>query len=92
MSSETSYDSGAPTIEVRIYRDDVLLVRELCETEEDAAALVEQWSDAGNVYVVVDDLSARHGPEDILAPDDFVLDEDEGGPLSSATLPGYGTE
>lgn len=70
MPADASYDTGAPTIEVRIYRGGQLLVRELVETEEDAAALVEQWSAVENVYALVDDLSARHAPGDILGPDE----------------------
>ena len=92
MSAERSYDTGAPTIEVCIYRNDLLLVRELCESEEEATTVVEQWSDVENVYVLVDDLSARHGPEDILAPDELPLSDDEDFSIDSATLPGYGTE
>ncbi len=77
MPAGTPYDIGAPTIEVRIFRDDQLLVRELCESEEEAAALVEQWSDTDNVYVLVDDLSAHHGPGDILAPDELPSGDDD---------------
>lgn len=92
MSAGTSYDTGAPTIEVRIYRDDELLVRELCESEAEAATVVEQWSDVANVYVLVDDLSAHHGPEDILAPDELPISDDEDSNIASATIPGCGTE
>jgi len=82
---------GAPTIEVRIYRNSRLLVQALCESEEEAAAVVEQWSDVANVYVIVDDLSAKHGPGDVLAPEDPLLGDDEL-PIAAAPLPGYGTE
>ena len=92
MPAGTFYDSGAPTIDVRIYRDEQLLVRELCESEEEAAAVAEQWSDVENVYVLVDDLSAHHGPGDILAPDELPLSDDEDHSIASATVPGFGTE
>lgn len=92
MPDGTLYDTGAPTIEVRIYRDDQLLVRELCESDEEAAAVVGQWSDADNVYVLVDDLSAHHGPGDILAPDEPVTSSEEECSIASAPLPGCGTE
>lgn len=92
MSAEMSYDAGAPTIEVRVYRGDDLVVRELCESEEEAALVVEQWSDVEDVDVLVDDLSAHHGPEDILAADDLAVSDDEGYPVESARLPGRGTE
>ena len=76
MPAGTEYDAGAPTIEVRVYRDDLLLARELCETEADAAAVVQRWSEVENVYVLTDDLSATHGPGDILAPDDLPTSDD----------------
>jgi hypothetical protein len=86
------YDTGSPTIEVRVHRGDELLARELCETEEEAATVVEKWSDVEGVDVLVDDLSAHHGPEDILAPDDLPLTDDEDHPVVSALIPGRGTE
>lgn len=92
MPAGTFYDIGAPTIEVRIYRNDQLMVRELCESEEEAAAVVEQWSDLENMHVSVDDLSARHGPEDILAPDEPSMSDDEDYCIASATVPGRGAE
>jgi hypothetical protein len=88
--STTRYDPGAPTIEVRVYESGRLLTRELCESEEDAAALVEHWSDVPNVYVVADDLTSKHGPDDILAPEVPTVDDDH--PIASAPLPGYWTE
>lgn len=92
MPSGTSYDTGAPTIEVRIYRNGQLLIRELVETEEDGAAVVEQWSDVENVYVLMDDLSARHAPGDILAPDELVRTDEEDRAICAAAIPGRGTE
>ena len=50
---------------MRIYDHDRLLARELCESEEDAAAVVERWSDVANLFVVADDLSTKHEPDDI---------------------------
>jgi hypothetical protein len=92
MPAGALYDTGAATIVVRIYRNDQLLVRELCESEDEVTAVVEQWSDVGNVYVVVDDLSAHHGPEDILAPEELPMGGDEDRSIASAPIPGYGTE
>lgn len=92
MSAGRSYDPGAPTIEVRIYRDGQLLDTELCESEEEAATVVKQWSDIENVYVLVDDLSAHHDPGDILAPDELPMSDDEDFSIGSATIPGLGTE
>ena len=53
---------------------------------------MEQWSDVENVYVLVDDLSAHHGPGDILAPDELLMSDDEDYSIASATIPGCGTE
>jgi hypothetical protein len=90
MAAGTFYDTGAPTIELHIYGNDQLLVRELCESEEDAAAVVDQWSDVGNVSVIVDDLSAHHGPGDILAPDELAVSDDEDHSIASAPFPATG--
>jgi hypothetical protein len=92
MSEGTIYDSGAPTLEVRIYDQGRLVTRELCESEEDAASVVERWRDVGNFFVVVDDLSSKHEADDILAPEEPLTDDDEDQPIADAPLPGYGTE
>jgi hypothetical protein len=92
MSAGTLYDTGAQPVEVRIYDHGRLLTRELCESEDDAAAVVERWSDVANLFVVADDISAQHEPDDILAPEDPLMGGDEDQPLASMPLPGYGTE
>lgn len=64
------YDAGAtPTIEVSVFRHGELIERQLCESEEDAAALVEQWSELEDVTCLVDDLSFHHSPDDVLEPE-----------------------
>lgn len=88
--STTLYDAGAPATEVRIYRDGQLLARELCESEDDAAAVVDRWSELGNVSFLVDDLSAQHVAGDILAP--VPPDIEEGYPIAMAHLTGRGVE
>ena len=55
-----------PTVEVRIYRDGRLVQRELCESEEDAALVVEKWSEIEGTEFEVDDLSSPHQPDQIL--------------------------
>jgi hypothetical protein len=91
MSEGTLDDAASPTLEVRIYDHGRLLTRELCESEEDAASVVERWQEVANVLVVVDDLASKHGPDDILAPEEPLID-DEDLPIAIAPLPGYGTE
>lgn len=92
MSAVTHDDAGAPTIEVRIYDRGRLLTRELCESEDDAAAVVERWSDQPHLSFVVDDLGTEHGPDDILAPEEPFTGGDDDHPIATAPLPGYGTE
>ena len=63
----------APVIEVRVYRDGVLVQRELCESEDQAADVVDTWSELEGVVCEVDDLSVRHRPGDILEPEPAVI-------------------
>lgn len=66
-----------PTVEVRVYRHGELVHRELCESEEQAALVIEEWSEMDGVECEVDDLSVRHEPGDILEPEPAeLLDED----------------
>ncbi|MFI5041632.1 MAG: hypothetical protein ACHQNA_07265 [Acidimicrobiales bacterium] len=58
-----------PTIEVRVYRRGELIRRELCESEEEAALVVEGWAEVEDVECEVDDLSVRHRPGDVLEPE-----------------------
>lgn len=92
MSATTLDDTGAPTLEVRIYDHDLLLARELCEAEDDAAAVVARWSDVANLFVVADDLSITHESDDILAPDGPLVGSGEDLPIASTPIPGCGTE
>lgn len=55
-----------PTVEVRVYRDGRLVHRELCESDEDAGLVVEEWSEVEGTGFEVDDLSLRHRPDQIL--------------------------
>ncbi|TVT38129.1 hypothetical protein FNH05_24595 [Amycolatopsis rhizosphaerae] len=57
------------TIEVRVFRDDELVQRELCESEEQAAEVVEAWAEVDGVTTEVDDLSFHHRPGDLLEPE-----------------------
>jgi hypothetical protein len=65
MSELRPADLGeTPALEVRIYRDGVLVHSELCESEEDAAAVVEAWEQEPRTTCEVADLSAqRHDVE-----------------------------
>ncbi|WP_340681401.1 hypothetical protein LCL61_21760 [Amycolatopsis coloradensis] len=65
------------TIEVRVHQDGRLLHRELCESDEEATAVVERWQELDGVTCEVDDLTTRHRAGDILEPEPSdLLDED----------------
>jgi hypothetical protein len=65
----------APAVEVTVYRDGAVIHRELCETDVDAEAVVEQWKEVDGTEIQVDDLSVHHRPTDILEPTESVVDE-----------------
>jgi hypothetical protein len=92
MSAGTLYDTGAATIEVRIYSGDQLLMREFCESEDDAEGVVDRWSDPADLFVVADDLSAKHGPGDVVAPEPPIEATEEELTIASMPIPGLGTE
>lgn len=91
MSLGTQCKTGAPTIEVLVHKDGQLLVREPVETGDDAAAVVERWSDAESVDVLPADVSV-HVPRDDLASAELPAGDDEDRPIAAATIPGWGTE
>jgi hypothetical protein len=64
-SLEGKFDE-TPTVEVRVYRDGRLVHRELCESDEHAALVVEEWSEVEGTGFEVDDLSSPHRPDQIL--------------------------
>lgn len=64
------YDADAtPSIEVRVFRGDELIERRLCESDEEAAEVVEQWAEVEDVTCLVDDLSFHHTQNDVLEPE-----------------------
>jgi hypothetical protein len=66
----------APTVEVRVFRHGELVHTELCESDEQAALVIEEWAEHDGVTCEVDDLSIRHRPGDILAPEPADLREE----------------
>jgi hypothetical protein len=82
----------AAKIEVRIYRDDRLRVRQTCDTSAEAAAIVEQASDEDHVFLLVDDGRRDPGPGDVVTRGESPWDADDGQPIATAQLPGHGTE
>jgi hypothetical protein len=69
MSEQQYAPDGTPSIEVRVYRHGDLIERRMCESEEEAAAVVEEWSELDDVSCLVDDLSFHHAPGDVLEPE-----------------------
>ena len=76
MRPVRQFGDEAPTIEVVAFRDGHEIGRELCDTPEEAAEAVEQWSDQQGVVCNVDDISVRHAPPDILDSLPEPVDED----------------
>lgn len=77
MRPVRSFGAESPTVEVVVCRDGREVARELCDSAEDAALVVEQWSEDPGVMCQVDDLSECHRPEDIRDPSpDDPLDDD----------------
>ena len=76
MSNVFEERDETPTIEVRVFRHGELVHRELCESEEQASLVVDEWSELDGIECEVDDLSVRHRPGDILEPEPAELLED----------------
>ena len=54
----------APTIEVRVYQDGELLLRQECDRDE-AVAIVDRASDSDHVYLLVHSTTSNRGPGDV---------------------------
>ncbi len=67
--SEQYGPEGTPSIEVRIFRHGDLIERQLCESDQEAADVVERWSELDDVTCLVDDLSFHHSPDEVLEPE-----------------------
>ncbi len=92
MFAGTLDEAAAPTIEVRVYRNDRLLLRESCLDPKHAAAIAAEASDLDHVYLLVDDGVADLGPGDVFLREDPGWDGEEVQPLADQQLPGLGTE
>jgi len=78
MSDTESAVWDTPTIEVRVYRDGNLVQRELCETDVEAAAVVDAWSEVEGIVCQVDDLSSGSAPAGVLDPRRWEVSADAG--------------
>ncbi len=77
MSDVFEQRDEVPTIEVRVFRHGDLVHRELCESEEQASLVVDEWAEQEGIECEVDDLSVRHRPGDILEPELAELHEED---------------
>ena len=77
MSDTESAVWATPVVEVRVYRDGSLVQRELCETEVEAAAVVEAWSEVDGVVCQVGDLSTESASAGVLDPRPWEVDADD---------------
>lgn len=75
-ASGIEYGDEAPALEVVVYRHGEVVHRELVESEEAAADVVDAWSEQEGVECTVDDLSVRHRAGDILEPEPSELPDD----------------
>jgi len=75
----TEFDES-PTVEVIVFRHGHEIRRELCESAEQVAAVVDLWSELEGVHCQVDDLAVHHTPGQILEPTADVFDTDEYAP------------
>lgn len=71
-----------PAVEVRVFRYGELIQRVLCESVEEAASVVEHWSELDGTECEVDDLSVHHHLGDVLEPEPAEPGEDEHGHAS----------
>jgi hypothetical protein len=53
-TQQLSETVGTPTLEVRVYRGDTLIERELCESEDEVALVVATWSEREDLDDLVD--------------------------------------
>jgi hypothetical protein len=67
----------APTIEVRVFRHGELVHQELCESEAQAALVIDEWAELDGVACEVDDLSVHHRPGEILEPELAELQQED---------------
>ncbi len=78
MSDSTSSEFGdGAAVEVIVFQHGAEIHRELCESTEQAATVVDLWSERDGVECQVDDLSIHHGPNDILEPSPDMDPDDE---------------
>jgi hypothetical protein len=88
MSEVRPQDVGeTPTIEVRVYRRGGLIHRELCESEEQASLVVEEWEDLEEVACEVEDLSPRHVDPEAAAEHELAASSWEDYPRVSESPP-----
>ena len=77
MDDATTPIAEGRTVEVVVFRHGDEVHRELCESAEAAALVVEEWGEQDGVQCQVDDLSVHHRPGQILEPEPAEFDDAE---------------
>ena len=75
MTCDLRISARRRRFEGRAYRDGVLVSRELCESEEDAAAFVETREQEPGIECEVDDLSVRSHNVEVFEVEPTDVDE-----------------
>jgi hypothetical protein len=75
MTEPRGYDpASTPSIEVQVFRHGHLVLTELCDSEDDAADVIDRWSELPGVQCLIQDLSSPVRGDDALLESD-VLDD-----------------
>ena len=76
------YDIETPALWLNVYEHGRRVARIPCESQEDAARVIEQWEDAEGIEWELEDFAARHDALDVLAPEpeDAIPEEEYRGP------------
>ena len=83
MRVMSEIQDSTPTVEVRVFRDGVLVQLELCESDDDARAVVDAWSEVEGVTCRIEDLVRDRAPAGVLDPRPWEVDPDDAYPASA---------
>jgi hypothetical protein len=67
------FDANDRNLEVVVFRRGAEIHREVCESLDEAASIVDYWNEQDGIECRVDDLAVHHGPGDILESTDDEL-------------------
>jgi hypothetical protein len=67
--SQTWSHDSTPKVAVRVYDHGALIETVLCDSEGEAAVVVERWTERVGFTCQVDDVAEYANPDDALEPD-----------------------